>query len=95
MTTKNERLQKEIANAGIARRRHAETQIASGHVKVNGDVTTEMGKKIGPHDTVEEYGVPIGKEAKRYALAYKPRGVIVAVEDNKGRKVVTDYAEDG
>ncbi|MCU6392044.1 pseudouridine synthase, partial [Enterobacter quasiroggenkampii] len=53
MTTKNERLQKVIANAGIASRRHAETLIASGHVKVNGHVTTEMGIKIGPHDTVE------------------------------------------
>lgn len=94
MTTKNERLQKVVANAGIASRRHAETLIASGHVKVNGHVTTEMGIKIGPHDTVEVDGVPIGKEAKRYFLFYKPRGVISAVEDNKGRKVVTDYFED-
>ena len=39
-------------------------------------------------------GVPIGKEAKRYFLFYKPRGVISAVQDNKGRDVVTDYFKD-
>ena len=40
MTTKTERLQKIIANAGIASRRHAETLIATGHVKVNGQIET-------------------------------------------------------
>lgn len=94
MTTKTERLQKIIANAGIASRRHAETLIATGHVKVNGQIETEMGIKIGPHDEVEVDGVPIGKEAKHYFLFYKPRGVISAVQDNKGRDVVTDYFKD-
>lgn len=86
-----ERLQKAIANAGVASRRHAETLIATGHVTVNGERVTEMGSKVGPKDEVAVDGVPLGREEAKYFLFYKPRRVITAVSDDKKRKVVTDF----
>ena len=86
-----ERLQKVIAQAGIASRRKAEELILEGKVKVNGKVVTELGIKVGRQDEVEVLGVPIEKEEPVYFLLYKPTGVISAVSDDKGRKVVTDF----
>lgn len=86
-----ERLQKVIAHAGLASRRKAEQLITEGKVKVNGKVVKELGIKVGPHDRVEVEGVPMEKEEPVYFLLYKPRGVISAVKDDKGRKVVTDF----
>ncbi|WP_407891127.1 pseudouridine synthase [Lacticaseibacillus sp. N501-2] len=88
------RLQKAIANAGVASRRHAEELIAKGHVEVNGQVVTEMGVKVSPKDDVLVDGVPLSKPIARHYLFYKPRGVITAVTDDKKRKVVTDYFEE-
>ncbi len=88
------RLQKAIATAGVASRRHAEELIASGHVTVNGAVVTEMGVKVSSKDEVQVDGVPLSKPLARHYLFYKPRGVITAVTDDKKRKVVTDYFQD-
>ncbi|HGF7125584.1 MULTISPECIES: pseudouridine synthase [Enterococcus] len=85
-----ERLQKVIAHAGITSRRKAEEFILAGRVKVNGQVVRELGIKVGKQDTVEVDEVPIYQEEYRYYLLYKPKGVISAVADDKGRKVVTD-----
>lgn len=89
-----ERLQKVIANAGVTSRRKAEKLILAGKVKVNGKVVTELGTKVSPTDRIEVDGIPLTQEIKRYFLLYKPRGVISAVKDNKGRKVVTDFFPD-
>lgn len=86
-----ERLQKVIAHAGIASRRKAEEIISNGRVKVNGEVITELGTKVGKKDVVEVDGVPIYQEEPVYYLFYKPRGVISAVTDDKNRRVVTDF----
>lgn len=86
-----ERLQKVIAQAGIASRRKAEELIVEGKVKVNGKVVKELGTKVGVSDQVEVGGVPLERERKVYYLFYKPRGVISAVADDKQRKVVTDF----
>ncbi|RWR15018.1 pseudouridine synthase [Siminovitchia fortis] len=86
-----ERLQKVIAQAGVASRRNAEKLIADGKVKVNGQVVTELGTKVAVTDKIEVNGVPLVEEEKKYFLFYKPRGVISAVKDDKNRKVVTDY----
>lgn len=86
-----ERLQKVIAQAGIASRRNAEKLIADGKVKVNGRVVTELGTKVAVTDKIEVNGIPLAEEVKRYFLFYKPRGVISAVKDDKNRKVVTDF----
>lgn len=86
-----ERLQKVIAQAGIASRRKAEQLILDGVVKVNGKVVTELGTKVSPTDKVEVNGIPVEREEPVYYLFYKPRGVISSVKDDKGRKVVTDF----
>ncbi|KRM89699.1 pseudouridine synthase [Liquorilactobacillus vini] len=86
-----ERLQKVIAQAGIASRRAAEKLIMAGKVRVNGNVVTELGTKVTTADLIQVNGRAIEQQKKDYYLFYKPRGVISAVSDNKGRKVVTDY----
>ncbi|GAA0347073.1 23S rRNA pseudouridine(2605) synthase RluB [Bacillus carboniphilus] len=86
-----ERLQKVIAQAGVASRRKAEELIASGKVKVNGKTITELGTKVKPSDEIEVNGIPLEKEEPIYFVLYKPRGVISSVKDDKGRKVVTDF----
>src|SRR5690606_26291510 len=85
-----ERLQKVIAYAGVASRRKAEQLILERKVKVNGKVVTELGTKVSKSDVVEVNGVKLEKEDKVYFLLYKPRGVISAVTDDKGRKTVVD-----
>lgn len=86
-----ERLQKVIAHAGITSRRKAEDYIVNGRVKVNGKTVRELGTQVGRHDKIEVDDVPIYQEEYGYYLFYKPKGVISAVSDDKGRKVVTDY----
>ncbi|GGE38411.1 ribosomal large subunit pseudouridine synthase B [Pullulanibacillus camelliae] len=86
-----ERLQKIIAQAGVTSRRKAEALIQEGKVKVNGSVVTELGTKVSPHDKIEVNNIPIEREEPVYFLFYKPTGVISAVSDDKGRKVVTDF----
>lgn len=86
-----ERLQKVIAQAGIASRRKAEELIQQGKVKVNGKVVTELGTKVSRHDRIEVEGIQIEKEEPVYFMLYKPTGVISSVKDEKGRKAVTDF----
>lgn len=85
-----ERLQKVLAQAGVASRRKAETLIVDGKVKVNGQVVTELGTKVTRADRVEVEGVELVKERFVYYLLYKPRGYISTVSDEKGRKTVLD-----
>ncbi|BCX29829.1 pseudouridine synthase [Latilactobacillus curvatus] len=90
-----ERLQKVIANAGVASRRKAETLIVTGHVTLNGKVVKEMGIKVdSTSDHIEVDGVPLTRERKVYYVLYKPRQVISAVTDDKKRRVVTEYLGD-
>lgn len=88
-----ERLQKVIAQAGIASRRKAEELIKDGKVKVNGEVIKELGTKVSESDKVEVNDKPIEKETKEYYLLNKPRGVITTTNDEHGRKTVTDLIE--
>ncbi|HPZ43009.1 MAG TPA: pseudouridine synthase [Bacillota bacterium] len=91
-----ERLQKVMARAGIASRRRCEEMIASGIVKVNGKVVTELGTKVDPYrDKIVVDGTPlIPSPRKIYILMYKPRGYITTLSDEKGRKKVTDLLRD-
>ena len=88
-----ERLQKVIAQAGIASRRKAEELIKDGKVKVNGEVIKELGTKVSESNKVEVNNKPIEKETKEYYLLNKPRGVITTTNDEHGRKTVTDLIE--
>lgn len=85
-----ERLQKVIAQAGIASRRKAEELITSGKVKVNGQVITELGTKVSEKDRIEVENKILEKEVKEYYLLNKPRGVVTTTQDDKDRKTVVD-----
>jgi 23S rRNA pseudouridine2605 synthase len=82
-----ERLQKIIARAGIASRRHAEELIRSGQVRVNGVTVTELGAKADPeHDRVEAAGRVAEPPAEpSYLLLHKPVQVVSTMSDPQGR----------
>lgn len=87
-----ERLQKILAQAGVASRRKCEELIASGQVEVNGEIVTELGTKADPtQDIITVNGKPIRNEKKVYLMLNKPKGVITSAADPEGRKIVTDY----
>lgn len=91
-----ERLQKVMAEAGVASRRASEKLIAAGHVAVNGKIVTQQGVKVTKADQVTVDGVPIKHELLKYYLLNKPRGVISSAHDEKGRRTVVDILkEDG
>jgi len=85
-----ERLQKIIARAGIASRRHAEQLILSGQVRVNGQVITELGSKAdAQQDRIEAAGRAITASEDRVYLALnKPTEVVAAMADPEGRKTL-------
>ncbi|WP_028583523.1 pseudouridine synthase [Desulfogranum mediterraneum] len=86
-----ERLQKILAQAGIASRRGAEEMIRQGRVKVNGTVVTNMGCKIDPQqDQVSFDNAPIRLEEKLYILLNKPAGYVTTLSDPQGRPIVSD-----
>jgi 23S rRNA pseudouridine2605 synthase len=84
------RLNKYIAHAGICSRREADVYIASGNVKVNGKIITEMGYKVQENDEVRFDDRLISPEQLRYVLLNKPKNYITTVEDDRGRKTVMD-----
>ncbi|MFC0214903.1 pseudouridine synthase [Paenibacillus chartarius] len=87
-----ERLQKVLAEAGIASRRKSEELITSGRVQVNDQVVTTLGVKVDPAaDVIKVDGKPISGQSKVYLLLHKPKGVITSASDPGGRKVVTDF----
>ncbi len=88
-----ERLQKILAEAGIASRRKAEQLISTGHVKVNGRVVTELGTKVTGKEEILVDDVKVNREEKVYYLLNKPRGVVTTVLDEKNRKTVVDLID--
>ncbi|MBP2664387.1 MAG: rluB [Firmicutes bacterium] len=90
-----ERLQKVIAQAGVASRRDAEELIKAGRVTVNGKVVTELGTKVEPKQArIAVDNKPIKAEKYLYILLNKPKGIITALEDPQGRKTVADLVAD-
>ncbi len=89
----SERLQKFLAQAGVASRRKAEELIAAGRVRVNGAVVREMGTSVDPHaDHVEVDGKAVQvAERDRYLLLYKPPGCVTTLSDPQGRPTVARY----
>jgi pseudouridine synthase len=83
------RLQKLLAQAGVASRRAAEQLIAEGRVTVNGVTIREMGIKASPSDDVRVDGRRIRPaERRRYILLYKPAGVVTTRSDPQRRTTV-------
>lgn len=90
-----ERLQKVLARAGIASRRHSEALIKAGRVSVNAMVTRELGIRVDPaRDRILVDGKPIRAEKPVYLALYKPRGCVTTTSDPQHRRKVTDLLGD-
>lgn len=89
-----ERLQKVIAQAGIASRRKAEEYILAGRVKVNGIVVDTLGAKVSPSDEIQVDNIKIKKEEKVYFLMNKPKHTLCTSSDDHSRTTVLDYFTD-
>jgi 23S rRNA pseudouridine2605 synthase len=96
MTSEGIRLQKVLAQAGVASRRVAEELIAEGRVSVDGEVVSEFGRRVDPDTAVIHVdGVRIVVRADLIHLALnKPRGVHTTMSDDRGRPCVGDYVRD-
>jgi pseudouridine synthase len=83
------RLQKYLADAGVASRRAGEQIILSGRVAVNGHVVQELGTKVEPrHDRVTLDGQPVRAKRKLYLALNKPRGLVCSRKDEQGRPTI-------
>jgi 23S rRNA pseudouridine2605 synthase len=85
-----ERLQKVLARAGIASRRHSEALIEEGRVRVNGTTVTTLGTKVDPEkDHIKVDGKRITVESRKvYLVLNKPIGCITSLSDPEGRPTV-------
>ena len=85
------RLQKFLAEAGVASRRKAEELIANGKVYVNGRIA-QIGDKVDPkRDSVTLNGKKIKQDTQTvYYMLYKPRGYVTTMSDEKDRKCVAE-----
>lgn len=90
------RIQKIIADSGYCSRRKAEAFISAGRVKVNGR-PVKLGDKAGVRDIITVDGERIyipRRKVKRYIMLNKPRGYVTTMEDELGRRCVTELLED-
>ena len=90
------RINKFLADKGIASRRHADEMIAAGRVTINGIVAT-LGASVEDGDEVAVDGIVLEATEKKneYYLMNKPKGVVCTVSDDRGRKTVMDILPEG
>jgi 23S rRNA pseudouridine2605 synthase len=82
------RLQKVLAQAGVASRRACEQLISEGRVEVDGVVVTQLGARVDPESSVirvDGRRIPVAA-AKAYLVVNKPRGVVSSMADEEGRR---------
>lgn len=82
------RLNRFIANAGICSRREADVLIEAGAIRVNGEVVTELGTKVGPDDIVHYGEQKLSREKNVYVLLNKPKDFVTTTRDPEGRRTV-------
>ena len=83
------RLQKFLADAGIASRRAGEQFILQGRVEVNGAVVDQLGTKVDPlHDKIRVDGQPVRTKRKLYVALNKPRGCVCSRKDEFDRPTI-------
>lgn len=93
-STQRIRLNKLIADSGLASRRHADRMIEEGEVTVNGKRVYELGIKVDPEaDRISVAGKPLRKplSQKLYLIMNKPRGVLTTMDDPLDRPTVAEY----
>ena len=85
------RINKYLADCGVASRRKCDELIAQGKVKVNGKVVRELGLDIKPTDVVLFENRAVRPSVKRvYYKLHKPKGYVTTASDEKGRKTVVE-----
>ena len=83
------RLQKFLADAGVASRRAGEQFILEGRVEVNGELIRRLGTRVDPiHDTVRVDGRPVRMRRKLYVALHKPRGCVCSRKDEHDRPTI-------
>ena len=90
------RINKYLADKGIASRRHADEIVSAGRVTINGEIAT-LGASVEEGDEVFLDGVLLSNEEKKeeYYIMNKPKGVMCTVSDDRGRKTVMDLLPEG
>ena len=89
------RLNKLIADSGLASRRQADRLIEEGHVSVNGKRVFELGIRVDPAvDKILVDGKPLRKQTQKlYLLFHKPAGVLTTMDDPKERPTIAEYLD--
>ncbi len=87
------RLQKVLAQAGIASRRAAEIMIDERRIEVNGELVTEQGRRVDPErDVIRIDGSRLPPPRRHvYAMMNKPRGVVCTMDDPEGRRTIAEF----
>jgi 23S rRNA pseudouridine2605 synthase len=89
------RLQKFLAQGGVASRRAAEKLITEGKVSVNGVAVSALGAQVNPRDRVEVNGKRVHAEVPLYRLLLKPRACLATLADSEGeRPTLARYVQD-
>ncbi|MEU6131169.1 pseudouridine synthase [Saccharopolyspora sp. NPDC047091] len=87
------RLQKVLSRAGVASRRAAEGMITEGRIEVDGEVVTELGRRVDPENSVIHVdGTRVNvNEDVQHLLLNKPQGILCSMSDDQGRPCIGDY----
>ena len=90
------RINKFLAEKGIASRRHADEMISAGRIKINGQIAT-LGANVEETDEVmvDEAVISMEETKLEYYIMNKPKGVVCTVSDDRGRKTVMDLLPEG